>query len=146
VDSVLRAAFVYFLLLVVFRVAGQRTLAQITVFDLVLLLVIGEATNSVLAAGDPSATNLVLAVTTLVGLDVALSLAKPRLRWLERLVDGTPVVLLVDGTLLHERLPILRVDADDILAAAREAHGITRLEAIQFAVLERSGRISVVPK
>ena len=145
-DSVLRAAFVYFLLLAVFRIAGQRTLAQITVFDLVLLLVIGEATNSVLAAGDPSATNLVLAVTTLVGLDVALSLAKPRLRWLERLVDGAPVVLLVDGTLLHERLPILRIDANDILAAARESHGITRLDAIQFAVLERSGRISVVPK
>jgi uncharacterized membrane protein YcaP (DUF421 family) len=70
VDSVLRAAAIYLVLLVLFRVAGRRTLSEITSFDFVLLLVIGEATQQALLGEDFSLIHAVLVIVTLIMLDV----------------------------------------------------------------------------
>ncbi len=144
-ESVIRAAIVYVVLLVVFRFAGKRSLAQITTFDFILLLIIAEAVQPGLTGGDDSMMNSLLMVLTLVGLDIGLSLMKGRFMTLEKLIDDVPLVLVVDGKPIQERLRKSRVDESDILTSARMTQGLERMEQIKYAVLERNGGISIVP-
>lgn len=145
-DTVIRTAAIYLVLLVLFRIAGQRSIAQITTFDFVLLLVIGEAVQNALVGQDYSMTNALLIVLTFIGLDIAMSKLKDASPKVEKVIDGTPLVIFEDGKFLTDRMHKERVDAADILSAARAAHGLERLEQIKYAILERSGGISVVPK
>ena len=145
-DTVIRAFAIYFFLLVVFRIAGKRALVQITTFDFVLLLIIGEATQQALIGNDFSITTAWILIATLVGIDIAISLLKERFKKLERLVDGVPLVLVSNGELLRDRMEKSRVDEEDILGAARELQGLERLDQIKYAVLERSGTITIIPK
>lgn len=144
-DSVLRAAAVYLILLIILRIAGKRTLAQVTVFDFVLLLIIGEATQQALLAEDFSIINSALVIGTLVLLDIGLSVLKQHSDTVDRIIDDTPVVIVDNGKLLRDRMARSRIDEQEILVAARELHGLERLEQIKYAVLERSGGISIVP-
>ena len=141
-DAVLRAAAVYVVLLLVFRIAGRRTLAEMTPFDLVLVFIIGEATQQALLGQDFSITNAVLVIVTLLFLDIIMSLAKDRSRTFEKLIDGVPTIIVVDGQPLTERMRKARVDEQDIMEAARRLHGIERLDQIKYAVLEVSGGIN----
>ncbi|AZE88789.1 DUF421 domain-containing protein [Pseudomonas orientalis] len=144
-DSVLRAAAIYLVLLVLFKIAGRRSLAELTTFDLVLLMVIGEATQQALLGDDFSLTNAVLVIVTLIAIDIGFSLIKQRSLWFSRLLDGGPTVVVEQGRVLHERLKRARLDEDDILEAARSAQGILEIRQIRFAILERNGKISVIP-
>lgn len=145
-ETVLRAAIVYLLLLVVFRLSGKRSLAQITSFDFVLLLIIGEAVQQGLLGEDFSLTSAMLIVVTLVGMDIGISLIKQRSPWIDKIVDSVPLILVEEGRLHEDRMQKARVDLEDILAAARETQGLERLDQIKYAILERSGGISVIPQ
>ena len=144
-DSVLRAVAIYLVLLVLFKVAGRRTLAELTTFDLVLLMVIGEATQQALLGEAFSMTNAVLVLATLIAIHLGLSLAKQRSAWFARVLDGGPTVLVEQGQVLHKRLKHARLDEGDILEAARSTQGLVELKQIRFAILERNGKISVIP-
>jgi uncharacterized membrane protein YcaP (DUF421 family) len=144
-DSVFRAAAIYIFLLIIFRIAGKRTLAEITTFDLLLTLIISEATQQAMIGSDNSVTGAIITISTLVGIDIAFSLLKQRFRKLGRVIDGEPVLVLRDGKILYERAKHERVDKDDILAAARKLHGLERLDQIKYAVVEQGGGISIIP-
>jgi uncharacterized membrane protein YcaP (DUF421 family) len=144
-DSVLRATVVYVVLLILFRLAGKRTLAEVTTFDFVLLLIISEATQQAMVGSDNSMTNSMLLVGTLIGLNIVLSELKLRFAGIERVIDGMPLLILEHGKPLVDRMAKERVDVDDVLDAARESHGLERLEQIKYAVLERDGKISIIP-
>jgi uncharacterized membrane protein YcaP (DUF421 family) len=145
-DAVLRSVVVYVILLLVFRIAGKRSLAQITTFDFVLLLVVGEATQQALLGDDFSITNGFLVIVTLIAMDIGLSLLKGRFPGLEKWLDSKPVVILEEGKLLKDRMKKARIDEADILAKARELHGLERLDQVKYAVLEQSGGITIIPK
>jgi len=145
-DAVLRAVAVYGFLLIIFRIAGERTMSSMTTFDFVLLLVIAEATQQALIGDDFSLTQAWLVITTLVGADVGLSLLKDRWRLLRKSVEGVPLIIVEDGKPIAERMQWARVDESDVLQAAREHQGLERMDEIKFAVLERTGGISIVPK
>jgi uncharacterized membrane protein YcaP (DUF421 family) len=145
-DTIIRGALVYLVLLVLFRIVGKRSLAQITTFDFVLLLIISEAIQQAMIDTDNSMMNAALLVITLLGIDVALSLLKGRSSTLEKLVDDVPLVLVEDGRPIQDRMRNARVDEEDILASARINQGLERMDQIKYAVLERSGGISVIPK
>ena len=144
-ESVLRAACVYVFLMLVFRIAGKRALHEITTFDFVLLLIIGESTQQALIGDDFSVTNAFILITTLLGLEILLSWLPLIVPPLGRALDSHPLVLLEHGRPLKQRMHRERVSEEDILSAAREQRGLTRLEQIAYAVLERDGRISVMP-
>jgi uncharacterized membrane protein YcaP (DUF421 family) len=146
VDSVLRAASMYVFLMLIFRVAGRRTLSEMTSFDFVLLLIVSEATQQALIDEDNSFTGALLVILTLVGIDIGLSLWKRRSPGLERWLEGTPTVIVADGRPLEDAMKWARVDASDVLAAARELQGLERLEQIKYAVLECNGGITIIPK
>jgi len=127
-------------------VSGRRTLGQMTTFDFVLLLIIAETTQQALLGEDFSLTNAGLLIVTLMVIDIGLSLLRERWPRLDRLIEGLPLILVEDGRLIKERVEQSRVDEEDILAAARESQGIERMDQIKYAVLERNGGISIIPK
>lgn len=145
-EVVLRGIAIYVFLLVIFRITGKRSLAQITTFDFVLLLIIAEATQQGLLGEDFSITHALVLITVLIGIDVTLSIVKQRWRGIERYLEGLPLVIVENGRPLKERLNKSRVDEDDVLAAARQTQGLERMDQIKYAVLERSGGISIIPK
>lgn len=145
-ETVLRAATLYALLLLIFRISGKRSLAQITTFDFVLLLVIGEATQQALIGSDFSITSAALAIVTLIVIDIALAWIKRRSPMADRWLDDVPIVIVEHGRPLETRMRNERVDVNDVMAAAREHHGLERLSQVRYAVLERNGAISIVPE
>ncbi len=145
-DSILRGLAVYVFLLVLFRIAGRRTLSEMTNFDFVLLLIISEATQNAMIGNDYSVTNGFLVIVTLIGIDIGLSVMKQRFPLLERYLDGLPLVIVHEGRPVKELMDRARVDEQDILASARDKHGLERMEQIKYAVLERNGGISIIPK
>lgn len=144
-DAVLRAFAVYAFLLLIFRLSGKRSLSQITTFDFVLLLIFSEAIQQAMLGNDFSLTTAFLAVTTLMTIDVGLSLANQRFPSLAPWVESVPLVLVENGKKLQKRMDKSRIDESDILEAAREAQGLERMDQIKYAVLERGGTISIIP-
>lgn len=144
-EPVLRAAAMYGILLVLFRIAGRRALSETSSFDFVLLLIISEATQQALLGADYSFTAAVLVIGTLILLNVLFVLLCGRFRTLDKAINGLPLVLVAHGEPLRGRMASARIDEDDILEAARQRRGLERMEQIKFAVLERSGAISIIP-
>lgn len=144
-DAILRGFIMYLFLLVLFRIAGRRTLGQMTNFDFVLLLIISEATQNAMIGNDFSVTNGILVILSLVGLDIGFSILKQRFPILNRHLDGLPLVLVDQGRPVQELMRKTRVDEEDILFSAREKHGIERMEQIKYAALETNGGISIIP-
>ena len=144
-DSVIRAAVTYIVLLILTRIAGRRTLGEMNAFDLILTLIISEAVQDSLVDTDHSMINAFLLVTTLIGLDILFSHLKFKSKTLSNWIDGTPIVLIRKGHLEREKMKRSRVDENDILESARENYGISSLKEIDHAVLEPSGDISIVP-
>jgi uncharacterized membrane protein YcaP (DUF421 family) len=144
-ESIIKAVIVYVVLLVLFRMAGKRTLAEVTPFDLVLLLIISEATQQALVDTDNSMTHAFLLVGTLIGLNILLSTVKVRSKRTEHVLDSAPLLIVENGKPIESHMNKERIDVDDVLDAAREMHGIASLEEIRYAVLERNGKISIVP-
>ena len=145
-ESVLRAVAIYVVLLIVFRIAGRRTLSEMTSFDFVLLLIIGEATQQALLGEDFSLTNAFLVIITLLALDVAISLWKQRSEAANRIIEGVPTILVDHGRPLKALMDKARVREEEILEAARRLQGLERMDQIKYAVLEVSGGISIIPR
>ncbi len=143
-DSVLRALAMYLVLMVLFKIAGRRSLAELTTFDFVLLMIIGEATQQALLGDDFSLTNAFLVIITLIAVDVGFSLLKQRSSWVSRLIDGEPTIIVENGKLLHRRLRHARLVEADVMEAARSSQGIETIDQIKFAIIERNGKISVI--
>jgi uncharacterized membrane protein YcaP (DUF421 family) len=142
----LRALAIYLFLLLVFRLMGKRTLARITTFDFVLLLILGEATQQGLIGDDFSVTTSMLLIASIVLIEVAFSYLQ---RWspaFDRLVDSVPVILMEKGKPYGDRMARSRVTEDEILAAARRLHGLASIDDVRFAILERDGGISIIPE
>lgn len=132
--------------MIIFRISGKRSLAQITTFDFVLLLVIGEATQQALLGDDFSLTNATLVIITLLGLDIALSMLQERFSFLTPWIEDVPLVLVNEGEMLESRMKKTRISEADILHAARSTQGLERMDQIKYAVLERTGEVSIIAK
>ncbi|VDS09775.1 hypothetical protein PARHAE_02982 [Paracoccus haematequi] len=145
-DSVIRGVSIYIVLLIATRLSGRRTMAQMTPFDFVLLLIIAETTQQALLGDDFSISNAVVLILTLFATDVVLAWLKGRSPRVESLLDGSPTVLISQGEINREAMRRARVSIEDVLESAREQHGLKSLADIDAAVLEVSGGISIIPK
>ncbi len=144
-EIVLRAAAMYFFLLLIFRLSGKRTLSEADTFDFLMLLIISETTQQAMVQEDKSFTGAAVLILTLVFLTIVLSLAKLRSPALSSALDDEPLVIFCNGQMLKNRCDKLRIDEVDIMEAARESAHLERLEQIKFAVVERNGNISIIP-
>jgi uncharacterized membrane protein YcaP (DUF421 family) len=145
-ETVIRGLVLYVFLMLIFRVSGKRTLYEATVFDFVLILIIAETAEHALLGEDRSMTNSFVLIITLLLADISLSLLKQRYQYFGKVLDGVPVILLDDGKILHDRLRKVRVDEGDIMESARALQGLERLDQIKYAILEKDGKITIIPK
>lgn len=143
-ETVIRGLAIYFSLLVIVRLSGRRTLAQMTPFDLVIILVISETTQQAMVGEDFSITASVLLILTLFTADIALSYVKRWWPYSARLIDGVATVLVVNGEFEEEAMRGCRLERRDVLEAARSQQGIETVKDIKFAILEVDGNISIV--
>ena len=143
---VIRAALIYFILMLLMRVSGKRQFSELTAFDAILLLIISEAIQQALLGQDDfSLTAGIILVVTLVSIDIALSLVKQWWPKADLVLEGAPVVLLDNGDLIKVHMTRERVDEADILESARSSFGLERLDQIRYAILEKTGSISIIP-
>ena len=145
-NPVLRAVLMFGVLWIVFRVGGRRTLAEITTFDFILLLIIGDAAQNALVGDDFAITTSALVIVTLLLLDILMARLSSRSDRLRRVIESVPVIVVDNGRVREDVMRAEGVDVEEVLTAARERHGLQRLEDIKFAIVERHGGISVVPK
>jgi uncharacterized membrane protein YcaP (DUF421 family) len=144
-DSVIKAAVVFFALWAIIRVSGRRTLGEMTAFDFVLFMIIGGSTQRAITGQDYSLTNALLLVATFVTLDIALSIVQLKWPALRYVLNAMPMILVENGYLMTERMRRARITKDNILEAARRLHGLERIDQIKFAILESTGEITIVP-
>jgi len=142
---VLRAVAVYVLVMVLVRVSGKRAVGQFTPFDLVLLILIGNAVQNGINGGDNSLTGAVIMATTLIALNYAVAFSTSRSRRVERLIEGVPVVLARDGKVFERVLREQLVSDADFHKALRQ-HDVSEVSDVALALLETNGSISVVPR
>jgi uncharacterized membrane protein YcaP (DUF421 family) len=145
-DSVIKALVVYFVLWVIIRLSGRRTLAELSTFDFILFLIIGGATQRALIGQDYSLINAFVVLTTLVAADIGVGLLERDSPAFSKIIKGIPTILVEHGHLLKGRMRRARVTEDEILEAARSLHGLETLAQIKFAILEASGDISIIPE
>ncbi|BDH45630.1 DUF421 domain-containing protein [Salmonella enterica subsp. enterica serovar Choleraesuis] len=145
-ETVLRAASMYIVLMIVLKIAGKRTLLEMTSFDLILLLIISEATQQALLGNDFSVTGAALTIVTLIVVDILFGMMKGWFPRLELFIDGSPLILVEHGKLLPMRAKRAGITEDDVLNSARSSQGLERLDQIKFAILEKNGKISIIPE
>lgn len=143
---VVRAAAVYIFLMLLMRVMGKRTLAQVTAFDLVVLLIVSETTQQAMTGNDFSVTNACILVLTLVLLQRGADWISDRSEHANRLLNDLPVVVVDQGKPVREWMERNGLTVEEILEEARQSQGIERLDQVKYAVLERNGEISVIPQ
>ena len=144
-DFIIRAIVVYFFLLVLLRLTGKRQVGQLAPFDLVLLLVLSNAVQNSMNAGDNSVTAGLILAATLVGLNWLVGWATYQNHALEALIEGRPEILIHNGVLYEEILRREKLPHHELIAALRLA-GCASVEEVRSAVLESNGNISVLAK
>jgi uncharacterized membrane protein YcaP (DUF421 family) len=141
---ILRTIVVYLVVLVGLRLSGKREIGQMTVFDLVLLLLIANAVQNAMVGPDTSLVGGILAAVVLLFVNTLV--ARLRLRWpsIRRWVEGTPTLLILHGEAIPQHMLREGIDTESLLTALRE-HGVAEISGVEMAVLEIDGSISVVP-
>jgi len=143
VDIVLRAVVVFVFLIVLTRVIGRRELSSLQPFDLILLIILGDAVQQGLTQDDYSLTGGLLAVGTIAVLQVLVSWISYRFPRTRRVIEGTPIIVIQDGEAIERNLKRERLDLDDVAEEARQ-QGIAHLADVKWAVLETTGKISFI--
>src|ERR1700712_12522 len=143
--TILHAIFGYFFLLMTVRVLKRRAGSQMALFEFVIIFLIGGIIILSTVGNDRSVTNCTCAVISIGLLHRAIAWGKSRSPRLGSVLDGTPLVLLRNGEWQMEVMQGMKLKPEDVHTAAR-ASGTASLDDVAYAILERNGRISIIPK
>jgi uncharacterized membrane protein YcaP (DUF421 family) len=143
-ELIARAAIVYAALMVMVRLTGKRTVGQFTPFDLLVVMLLSESVSNALSADDNSVVGGLILAATLVSLNTLVAVASSRSRKIEKMTEGTPVLVGRDGRLFPEVLKRERVGIGEVEKALREND--CDLADMKFAFLESDGNFSIQKK
>lgn len=144
-ETIVRAVIGYFILLAVVRLLKRRAGSQMTLFEFVLIFLIGGVIILATVSKDRSLTNCTCAVIAIGLVHRLVAWAKSKSPRLGRLIDGTPLVIIRGGAWQDDVARRMGIRREDVVAAAR-AKGVTAFELVDYAVLERNGGISIFGK
>jgi uncharacterized membrane protein YcaP (DUF421 family) len=144
-ELVLRGSVVYFVLLALVRLSGKRTVGQFTPFDLVVVVLLGDAVQGSMLSGDQSLPGGLILAGTLLGWNQLLGFATARSRRLESMVEGRADILARNGEVDHDALRAANMTLDDLQEAMRE-HGIAAVQDVRLALLEKDGSITILER
>ena len=144
-DVVIRATVIFFALYLLVRLLGKRELAQLTPFELIVLVVTGDLIQQGVTHNDFSLTGAILAVATFAFWASVLSWVTYLSRRAERVLDGQPRVIVRDGQIIRENLSHDRLTEAEIQSEMRLA-GIAHVRDVAWAILERTGKMSFIKR
>lgn len=144
-DIILRSTVVFAVILLGLRLLGKRHVAQLSLVDLVLILLISNAVQNAMVGPDTSLAGGIIAAVTLLILSYAFTLILYRSRRAEHFFEGTPTLLVHDGKAIHRHLEQEKITEDELERAVRE-HGIASIAHVKNAIMESDGTISVIPR
>lgn len=142
-EIVVRAAVMFVFLIVLTRAVGKKELTQLTAFELILMVTIGDLVQQGVTQEDQSLAGAFLAVSTIAVLIVALSYVEFRWHGTRRAIRGIPVVVVRNGEVVEPVLRLERLNIEELLEGARE-QGIGDLAEVKLAVLEPDGSFSFI--
>ncbi|HEY7603944.1 MAG TPA: YetF domain-containing protein [Gaiellaceae bacterium] len=144
-DLVFRAIALFVFVYLITRVIGRRELSSLEPFDLILLIVIGDAIQQGLTQDDYSVTGALIVIGTFAILQILVSYLSFRFPRLRPALDGEPIVVVQDGQAIEKNMRRERITIDEVMVEAR-LQQVASLDQIAWAVLETSGKISIIPK
>lgn len=145
IEVALRTAIVYLFLVVILRLTGRREVGQMSILDLVVILIIANGVQNAMVGANVTLAGGLISATTLVILDRLLNTVIRRNTTLARVLEGEPVLLVSGGRILPSALGRASIDRAELDAALR-AHGVSTVDDVRLAVLETDGSISVIPR
>jgi uncharacterized membrane protein YcaP (DUF421 family) len=144
-DLVLRTIFVFVLILIVTRAVGRRELSSLEPIDLILLVVMGDLVQQGITQSDNSLTGTTVVIVTMALLVVSTAWLGFRFRRLRPILEGEPIVVVVDGRVLERNLHRQRMTVEELGAEAR-LQQIGSLDEVRYAVLESNGKVSFLTR
>jgi uncharacterized membrane protein YcaP (DUF421 family) len=144
-ERAVRAIIVYAFLLVLFRIFGRRELGQLTGFDIIVLLTVSNILQNAMIGNDNSVTGGIVGAAVLLAANLTLALIVFRSRRAERLVEGSPRILIHDGVLQHDQIKRELLTERDLLSAVHR-EGLESFAQVRVAIAEPNGMISVIPR
>lgn len=144
-DIALRGIVLYAFIVLVMRVIGRRELSSMTPFDLVLVIILGDAVQQGLTQDDYSVTGAIIAIATIASLQVFTSYLSFRSRRLRKILEGEPIVLVDRGALVDKNMKRERLTADEVEEEMRQQQ-IASLDDVEWGILESNGSISFIKK
>jgi uncharacterized membrane protein YcaP (DUF421 family) len=144
-DVAIRTAIIYVVLIAGLRIAGKREVGQLSIFDLIVLLVVADAVQNAMVGENATLAGGIVAAITLLSLDKILNVVTERVPRVRKLLEGEARELIRDGVVLEDALRKEGIDDDDLAAGLRR-QGVLHPSEVRLAVLETDGSISVVAK
>ena len=141
-EFIFRGIVIYFFLLVLLRVTGKRQISQMSPYDLVLLLILSNAVQNAMNAGDNSLTGGIISAVTLVAVNYLIGVLTYKSKHVERLVEGRAQIIVHDGKLFEDVMSEASITRDELDSTLRES-GFFDLKEVRLAILENNGKISV---
>ncbi len=145
INIFLRTVMIYFITLLAIRIMGKREVGELSPFDLVVSIMIAELAVIAIEDGEKSLLTSIIPIFSLVGIEVLMSFLAIKSFWLRRLLSGVPNILIKNGDIKKEELYKSRYNIHDLLSQLRKKD-IFNVSDVEFAILETSGDLSVVPK
>ena len=142
-DVAFRSTCVYVFMIVAFRVFGKRELSQLSIGDLVLIVLISNAVQNAMVGENTSLISGLTAATVLFALNMILGFLMFRFKRVRKLVQSDPITLIFNGKILEKNLDEVMMTKDELHSAVRE-HGVEKIEEVSLAILEPDGNISVI--
>jgi uncharacterized membrane protein YcaP (DUF421 family) len=143
-EIVIRTTIVYLFIVLVLRIAGKREVGQFSIFELIVVLVISDAVQNSMVGENTTVWGGLVAVLTLLAMDVTLRALSRRIRPLRIALEGEPRLLIRDGKLLEKAIREEKIGVDDVMVAIRR-NGLELIKEVRLAVLETDGTISIIP-
>ncbi len=144
-DIAIRAVVLFAFVFLLTRIIGRREVSSLQPFDLLLLIIIGDAMQQGLTQNDYSMTGAIIAIGTFALLQVGASYLSFRFRWLRPVLEGHPIVVVQDGKVIEANLRRERITKEELAEEARKQQ-VASIDDVQWAVLETNGQINFIPK
>jgi uncharacterized membrane protein YcaP (DUF421 family) len=138
-----RSVVVYLFIVIAIRIAGKKELAQLSVIDLVFILLISNAVQNAMVGPDNSLLGGLIAAASLFLVNIILKFITYRYKKANALLEGEPVILIHDGKIIQKNLDKEKIPLDELEASVRE-HGVEKIKEVNLAILEIDGNISII--
>ncbi|MFM9911183.1 MAG: DUF421 domain-containing protein [Chitinophagaceae bacterium] len=143
IQIILRCIAVYFFVIMAIRIFGKKELAQLSVVDLVFILLISNSVQNAMVGPDTSLNGGLIAALSLFILNYLMKLLMYRNKKISEALQGKAKMLIYKGDVEHTNLKAAEITIDELFAAVRE-HGVERFNDVDLAMLEVDGNISVI--